>query len=172
METENVLVETIVQSWKHAVRRADEVFLELSDEQLELQVSPGQNRIYYLLGHLAAVHDRALPILGGYERMYPELDINFIDSVDCATYDLELNESLKASWTAINDAITYSCEKLSPAEWVEHQAEQPVAGLRLAPRLNRLAILLSLLNHLSYHLGQIQLVLQGAGDVPVLRCGT
>lgn len=141
------------------VKQASDVFLSSTDEQLQLKVAPGRNRIYYLLGHLAAVHDRALPILAKRDRLYPELDVNFIQAPDCTTYDLELNDALKSAWVAINDAVTISCEKLTLSEWTEHQAEVSAAGFMLTPRHNRLSILLSLTNHTSYHLGQIRLAL-------------
>jgi len=49
---------------------------------------------------LVAVHHLALPLFRRGERLYPELDMNFIDAPDCATYDLELSETLKGAWTA------------------------------------------------------------------------
>jgi len=35
---------------------------------------PGRNPVYYLMGHLALIHDRLLPMLGFGERLHPELD--------------------------------------------------------------------------------------------------
>lgn len=80
------------------IRRRDtnKAFLDLSDEQLQKQVAPGRNRLYYIWGHLAAVSDRALPFLHDGERVYPELDVLFIDSPDCAVDDLETSETLKS----------------------------------------------------------------------------
>jgi hypothetical protein len=83
--------------------------------------------------------------------------VNFIDAPDCATYDLELNETLKSAWTAINEALASSFEKLTPTEWVELKPQISTSGLMFTPRHNRLSILLSLMNHLSYHLGQAKL---------------
>jgi DinB superfamily len=157
--TADVLTTTVLESWKLVVQHANDALLNLTDEQLQLQVAPGRNRIYYLLGHLAAVHDRALPMLGNRDRLYPELDVNFIQAPDCATYDLELNDALKSAWVAINEAVTISCEKLTQLEWIEHHADVSAAGFMLTPRYNRLSILLSLTNHTSYHLGQIRLAL-------------
>jgi hypothetical protein len=64
METENLLITTVLESWKLVTKHGDDALLDLSDEQLQLQVAPRRNRIYYLLGHLAVVHDRAIPMFG------------------------------------------------------------------------------------------------------------
>jgi Protein of unknown function (DUF664). len=157
MEIENLMITTAIENWVLAIRHANDGFLKLTDEQLQLHVAPGRNRLYYLLGHLAAVHDRALPLFRQGERLYPELDVNFIDAPDCATYDLELNENLKSAWTAINEALASSFEKLTPREWVELKPQMSATGFNVDPRHNRLAILLSLTNHTSYHLGQAKL---------------
>jgi hypothetical protein len=126
MEIENLMITTVIENWALTIRHADDEFLKLTDEQLQLQVAPRRNRLYYLLGHLAAVHDRALPLFRRGERLYPELDVNFIDAPDCATYDLELNETLKSAWTAINEALASSFEKLTPTDSVElkHRCQQ------------------------------------------------
>ena len=158
MEIENLMITTAIENWALTIKQANDGFLKLTDEQLQLQVAPGRNRLYYLLGHLAAVHDRALPLFRRGERLHPELDVNFIDAPDCATYDLELNETLKSAWLAINEALASSFEKLTPTEWVELKPQMSATGFMLTPRHNRLAILLSLANHTSYHLGQAKLV--------------
>jgi len=45
-------------------------------------VAPGKNRLIYLWGHLAAVNDGLLPLLGIGERLHPELDAMFIGTPD------------------------------------------------------------------------------------------
>jgi hypothetical protein len=41
-----------------------------------------KNRLFYLLGHLSAVHDRMLPLLGIGERLHPELDEAYLTNPD------------------------------------------------------------------------------------------
>lgn len=55
------------------------MFSILSDEELQTEIAPGRNRVYYLLGHLTAHHDCLLPLLGIGSRLHPELDETFID---------------------------------------------------------------------------------------------
>ncbi len=56
----------------------------MSDELLEREVSPGKNRVLYLLGHLAAVHDAMLPLLMIGERSFAHLDDAFLANPDKA----------------------------------------------------------------------------------------
>jgi hypothetical protein len=68
MSTENSLIDAALRGWKSNVERVDKLFGTLSPEQLEQQVTPGKNRLVYLWGHLAAVNDGLLPLLGIAER--------------------------------------------------------------------------------------------------------
>jgi hypothetical protein len=43
-----------------------------------VEISPGRNSGVYLLGHLTAVSDGLLPILGFGERLYPQLENIFL----------------------------------------------------------------------------------------------
>src|SRR6267143_7268519 len=82
MSTEISLIDAALRGWKSNVERVDKLFGTLSPEQLEQQVNPGKNRLIYLWGHLAAVNDGLLPLLGIGERLYPELDAMFISKPD------------------------------------------------------------------------------------------
>jgi hypothetical protein len=64
--------------------RADKLFASIEDEELLKEVSPGRNRFIYLLGHLAAMHDRMLVLLGIGERLRPEFDAVFLTAADKA----------------------------------------------------------------------------------------
>ena len=64
-------VTTVVNSWKQTVSRLDGRFSPLDEQQLVKQVAPDKNRLFYLLGHLTAVHDRMLPLLAIGERLHP-----------------------------------------------------------------------------------------------------
>ena len=54
----------------------------LSDEHLAAETAPGANRGIYLLGHLAAVSDGLLPLLGFGEKLYPQLEEVFLTNPD------------------------------------------------------------------------------------------
>ncbi len=57
MTNEEILSVTVLKSWKLVISRFDKVLSELSDEQLQRQVAPGKNRVFYLVGHLIVTHD-------------------------------------------------------------------------------------------------------------------
>ena len=80
MTTERSLIDSALRGWKSNVERADKLFGDLSPGQLEQEVAPGKNRLIYLWGHLAAVNDALLPLLGIGERLHPEFDGMFISS--------------------------------------------------------------------------------------------
>src|ERR1700758_5108811 len=96
MSTENSLIDAALRGWKLNVERADKLFGTLSPQQLEQQVAPGKNRLIYLWGHLAAVNDRLLPLLGIGERFYPELDAMFVSKPDKSVELTVTAQSLKS----------------------------------------------------------------------------
>ena len=53
-----------LKSWKTQIDRADKLFQSLSSEEVLREIAPGRNRVLYLWGHLTAVHDAMLPLLG------------------------------------------------------------------------------------------------------------
>jgi hypothetical protein len=57
MTNEEILGFTVLNSWKLVISRFNKTLSERSDEQLQQQTAPGRNRVFYLLGHLTAMHD-------------------------------------------------------------------------------------------------------------------
>src|SRR6202020_227533 len=82
MTNEEMFVNAAVTSWKIVIGRLDKGIQPLGEEQLQRQVAPGRNRLYYLVGHLTAVHDRMFPMLGLGDRLHPELDEPYITTPD------------------------------------------------------------------------------------------
>src|ERR1700730_5411958 len=50
--------------WKTQIDRADKLFGTLSSEGVLREIAPGRNTVLYLWGHLTAIHDAMLPLLG------------------------------------------------------------------------------------------------------------
>src|SRR5580693_10581273 len=67
-----------LKAWKTQIDRAGKLFEALSSEDVLREIAPGRNRLLYLWGHLTAIHDAMLPLLGLSERLHPELDVAFI----------------------------------------------------------------------------------------------
>ncbi|MBS1566282.1 MAG: DinB family protein, partial [Bacteroidetes bacterium] len=80
--TPDLFVKMSLDAWNQQLQRMNKTFSNFTDEELQLEVAPGRNRVIYLLGHMAAVHDRMLPLLGLGDRFYPQLDEAFIANPD------------------------------------------------------------------------------------------
>lgn len=154
MTNEELLGITALNSWKLVIGRFDKNLMALTDEQLQKQVAPGKNRLFYLVGHLTAVHDRMLPMLGIGERLHPELDEPFITNPDKALADSISTSDLKEAWTAVNQKLTAAFERFTPEDWVQkHTAVSDDDFAKDATR-NRIAVVMSRTNHASFHMGQ------------------
>jgi hypothetical protein len=90
MGREDLMVRNAVRSWKQVVRQVDKTIGAFGDEELQREVAPGRNRVYYLLGHLTAVHDRMFSTVRIGERLPPELDVAFIVKADKRDLDDEV----------------------------------------------------------------------------------
>ena len=157
MTPEQTLVATAVGSWTINIERADKVFSGLSEEKMHQELAPGKNRLIYLLGHLTAVHDGMLPLLGFGPRQHSELDAIFISAPDRAVADLPTGETLKRYWKDVNHRLQTGFDGYTAADWLQKHAVVSAEDFAKNPLRNRLAILLSRAAHVSYHLGQANL---------------
>ena len=153
-------VQVAINSWRLVLERADKALSNLTEDQLLKEVAPGKNRVIYLWGHLTAAHDAMFPILGLGERLHPELDAIFISSPDKAGPRLPPIEELRKYWDQVNGKLASQFGSLSAEEWLQRHNAVSEADYAKDPTRNRLAVLLSRTNHLSYHLGQITLALK------------
>ena len=157
MISEASFVEVALRSWKNNVDRAGTFFGALSQEELQREIAPGKNRLIYLWGHLAAVNDRMVAILGLGERLHPELDAMFVSNPD-KTVGLTLSpEKLKHIWDEVNDRLWTGICNLSPSEWLGKHSAVSDADFIREPHRNRFAVLLGRTEHLAYHFGQVVL---------------
>jgi DinB superfamily len=151
---EELLGVTALNSWKLVIGRFDQNLAALTDEQLQKQVAPGKNRLFYLVGHLTAVHDRLFPMLGIGERLHPELDETYITNPDRALPDPLSASDLKKAWTEVNGKLVDAFERFTPADWLEKHTAVSDEDFAKDPTRNRLAVVMSRTNHASFHSGQ------------------
>lgn len=156
--SEQDLVSATLRSWKSIHERANSLFSTLTEEQLQKEVAPGKNRLIYLWGHLTAVHDRMLPLLSLGERLHPEYDAPFLSNPDRTISELPSAAEIKKCWDEINAKLLTGMEKLSPSEWLKKHASVSDEDFVQDPSRNRFAILMSRMNHISFHLGQTALI--------------
>jgi hypothetical protein len=154
MKDDEILTITVLNSWKLAISRFDKILGDLTDEQLQQQVAPGKNRVFYLLGHLTATHDRMFPLLGLGDRLHPELDDTYITNPDRALADPISATELRRVWAEVNNKLTTAFERFTFEDWLQKHTAVSDEDFAKDPARNRLAIVINRTNHASYHSGQ------------------
>ena len=157
MNREDLFVRMALQAWETYIKRTNSFFDGLTDEQLFREIAPGKNRAIYLLGHLTAIHDLMLPLLGLGNRQYPQLDDIFIANADRIKDPLPAKE-LRTYWTAANEQLSHHFSKLTADEWFQKHTLVSAEDFAKEPHRNKLNVLINRTNHLAYHLGQLMLI--------------
>jgi len=156
--TTQLMVKMALDNWNSRLKTASELFDKLTDEQLMTEIAPGRNRGIYLLGHLTAVHDRLLSLLGLGERIYSNLDEAFEKNPDKAIpLPLTISE-LRTCWTNTNTTLTSHFNKMSSDDWFKKHTSISDEDFAKEPHRNKLNVLLNRTNHLAYHTGQAALL--------------
>jgi len=158
MTSEDIFIKMVLDAWHTHIKRTDELFNSLSDEQLMKEVAPGRNRGIYLLGHLAAVHDRILPLLELGDPLYPELWQPFVESPDKEVTELPATQTLRGYWKEINTNLAGKMSTVSREAWFQKHTAVSVEDFAKEPHRNKLNIIINRTNHLADHLGQLLLL--------------
>ena len=157
MTLEALLIDSALRNWRSNVDRADKLFGTLSEEQLLQEVAPGKNRLIYLWGHLTAVNDALIPLLGFGSRVRPELDLMFVSNPDRTVSTILSGGDLKIIWQETSQILWTGFSKLSVTDWLQkHGAVSEEEFLR-EPHRNRFTVLLGRTTHIAYHVGQAKL---------------
>jgi hypothetical protein len=157
MTTETSLTDSALRAWKLNIDRTGKFFAALSEEQLLQEIAPGKNRLIYLWGHLTAINDALLPLLGLGQRLHPELDAMFVSNPDRSLKKTLSGEELKRVWDETNDALWMAFSRLSASEWLQKHTAVSEEDFEREPHRNRFTILLGRTAHLAYHFGQAKL---------------
>src|SRR5216683_1658170 len=102
MANEGSYVALALKVWKTQIDRADKLFGSLSSEDVLREIAPGRNRVLYLWGHLTAIHDAMLPLLGLRERLHPEFDVAFVSNPDKSRAGIPSHEQVRRAWNVVN----------------------------------------------------------------------
>jgi hypothetical protein len=162
MGTDPSCVALALKAWKTQIDRAHKLFGALSSEEVLREIAPGRNRVLYAWGHLTAVHDAMLPLLGMRDRLHPEFDVAFISNPDRSRADIPSHEQVRGAWDVVNAELWKEFEKMSWNDWAQRHAAVSEEDFAKDASRNRFSVLLSRTNHLSYHLGQAVLALRSA----------
>ncbi len=157
-QQQELLIKLVLDNWYTHVSRTDKLLDSLTDEQLLHEIAPGRNRGIYLLGHLAAVHDRMLPLLGFDAQHRPEMDAIFLTSPDKAVQDMPSVTDLRAYWKDVNNTLDKHFKTMQPDDWFSKHTSVSEEDFAKEPHRNRLNIVLGRTSHLANHLGQLLLL--------------
>lgn len=150
-----LFIKMVVSNWELQNTRLNKLLDKLTDEQLASATAPGRNTGVWILGHLIAVNDGMIPLLGLGEKLFPELEAFFIGETGKERQDAPTLETLKGYWHTLNAKLTAYFTELPAGEWfTRHQSISPEDFAR-EPHRNKLNILINRTNHQSYHLGQL-----------------
>lgn len=159
MTADAALVDAGLRAWQGAVERSDIFLRALTDAQLRTPVAPGRNRLVYLWGHLIAVHDRMLPLLGAGDRLHPELDEAYLSKPDDPAARLHSAAELAPMWAEVNAALWAAMERWTADDWAARHTAVTAEQFHAEPHRNRFSVLLSRTAHLASHQGQMILAM-------------
>jgi len=158
MNNDQIILKMVFDRWNALIKNADDTFNSLTDEQLQHEIAPGKNRGIYLLGHLIAVHDDMIRLLGLGDKLYPELYEPFIKSPDKTVAEIPTAKELRSYWAKQNEILKQKFESLKPAEWFEKHTAVTAEDFAKEPYRNKLNIIITRTTHLAYHHGQLVLI--------------
>jgi hypothetical protein len=154
MGNDGAYVALALKVWKAQIERADKLFGSLSAEEVQREIAPGRNRLLYLWGHLTAIHDAMLPLLGLGERLHPEFDAAFVSNPDKVHAAAPSHEQVRQAWNTVNSDLRKGIEGMAWSDWLQRHTAVSEEDFAKDTSRNRFAVLLSRTSHLSYHLGQ------------------
>ncbi|MEP6676822.1 MAG: DinB family protein [Ferruginibacter sp.] len=152
---QQLFIKMITDAWRAQNKKVDELLDQLTETQWSADTAPGKNTGIYLLGHLAAVNDSMLPLLGFGQKMYPELENIFLSSPDKSGQQFPSLADLKKYWNEINAVLNGHINNTQPADWFTQHTSVSAEDFAKEPHRNKLNILISRTIHQSYHLGQL-----------------
>ena len=144
-----------ISAWDGYNARVSKLLETLTDEEILAETAPGRNTGIYLVGHLVAVNDALIPILGFGERLYPELDKVFVNSPDKSGHEMPTIVELKEYWSKVNAQLSNYFGQMREDDWFTRHNNVSETDFVKEPHRNKLNIILNRTSHTSYHLGQL-----------------
>jgi hypothetical protein len=154
MEQQGIFINMVLDGWHSKASHLDRLLNELSSEQLSKEVSPGRNRGVYLAGHLTALADSILPLLGE-EKQAPHLFKPFVQTPDKENTELPEATSLQQDWKKVKTRLEELFAGIAPDEWFQKHTAVSDEEFVNEPHRNKLNVVLGRIGHMDYHLGQL-----------------
>ena len=155
MDQLELVIKMLIAEWQKQNGRLDKLLETHTAEQLAAETATGRNSGVYLVGHLAAVNDGMLPLLGFGEKLHPELEAVFLTNPDKSGLEKPPLDTLKIYWKEINAKLEEHMKKMKPADWLARHTAVSEEAFAKEPHRNKLNIIINRTNHQSYHLGQL-----------------
>lgn len=152
------IVKMVLDRWYGSIKNFDKIISDISDDTMLKEVAPGKNRGIYLLGHLIAVHDDMLVLLGMGAHQYPELQEPFIKVADKTTDNIPSAAALRSLWAKQCAELKEKFDSLHPEAWFEKHTAVSAEDFAREPHRNKLNIIITRTSHLQYHSGQMVLL--------------
>ncbi len=154
----NLVVKMTLTAWDAQNKYLNNLVDSLTDEQLQNEIAPGRNTGIYLLGHLTAVSDALLPLLGFGERLFPALEEVFVKSPDKSGLEMPTVTELKQNLAAVNVKLSTAFQSCTVDEWLSKHTAVTAEDFVKEPHRNKLNVVISRTNHMANHIGQMILL--------------
>ncbi len=145
----------VIKSWVAQNTAITDIFTKYDDDFYFKEVAPGRNRAVYLLGHLIAMNDFLLPMLGLGDKLYPELEEPFVTKPDRAAAKIPSIQTLREYWDVLNQTLAGHFDKMTQADWFSRHTKVSEEDFQKDPLRNKLNVLLGRIGHMNYHRGQL-----------------
>lgn len=151
-------VKMILVAWESGQEKIQKSLSILSDEDMDIELASGRNKVSWVIGHLAAVNDSILPVLGLGEKINEDY-FNYFVKDDAAIKSPGIAQ-IRQYWQETSSQLSKKIATLSADDWFEKHALVSAEDFAKEPHRNKLNVLLSRTSHLQYHLGQLTFVLK------------
>src|SRR6476620_3621284 len=138
-----LFIRMVLDAWNQKVNQLNKLFGELSDEQLERQVAPGKNTGVYLLGHLAAISNRMIPLLGLGNEVNPALYDTFVEKSEKEITDRPSVKELRKDWDEINAKLSGIFNGVAPHDWFKKHNSVSEEDFAKQPHRNKLNVIIN-----------------------------
>ena len=150
-----LIIKMNLSAWESQSKRFSELIEKLTDAQLLSETAPGRNTGVYLLGHIAAVNDDMLRLLGLRDKFFPEYTDIFIKSPDKSGKSFPAVAELRAAYHTVTNELNAHFNKFSTEEWLSKHTAVSEEDFAKEPMRNKLNVMISRTLHLANHMGQI-----------------
>jgi len=146
-----------IKAWTAQAKSITAFFEKYSDADYLNPIAPGRNRPIYVLGHLIAINDSLLTLLGFGQKLFPELEAQFLTNPDDHTSTTPTLAELKLKWQTQLGVLAKHFTTLEPQDWLLPHTAVSTEDFAADMSRNKLSVLFSRTNHMGYHLGQLNL---------------